>query len=356
MLRFCWTAAVIVLFLPILAAAAKGNNEPDPLFASHEIIDIEIEAPFGLLTSDRPDEEEVAGRFRYTADDGSLVEFDVAVRTRGRLRRTEQICQFPPLRLNFKKSEVKDSLFDKQDRLKVVTHCRKQTRYEQAVISEYLAYRIYNVLSDVSYRVRLLRVTYTYTDKDMQIKSYAIFIEHKDRVGKRLDAKTIQVDDPATKKIERAMIQDLRRPDLNITSVYQYLIGNTDFSPVKAVPGEDCCHNQVLFAQEGKPHYTVPYDFDQSGLVNAPYALPNPIFGLRSVRERRYRGRCVNNDYLPATLKLFNDKRDEVEALVRNQQGLAEGTAKRILAYIKQFYETINKPRGLTREIVKKCI
>ena len=356
MLRFCWTTAATALFLPMFAASAQGNDEPDPLFASDEIIDVEIEAPFGFLTSERPDDEEVAGKFRYTADNGSLVEFDVAVRTRGRLRRTKEVCQFPPLRLNFKKSEVKGSLFDKQDRLKVVTHCRKQADYEQAIISEYLAYRIFILLSDASYRVRLLRATYTYSDEERQVQSYAIFIEHKDRIGKRLNAKTVQIDDPDTNEIERAMVQDLRRPDTNLTSVFQYLIGNTDFSAVKAAPGEDCCHNQTLFVREGEPHYTVPYDFDQSGLVKAPHALPNPRFKLRSTRVRLYRGRCVNNGYLPATLKLFNDKRDDIEALVRNQQDLSKGTAKRMLAYIKQFYDTINKPKRLHREIVKKCI
>jgi hypothetical protein len=356
MLRSCWTTAAIVLFLPISAASAQDNNEPDPLFASDEIIDVEIEAPFDFLTSERPDDEEVAGKFRYTADDGSLIEFDVAVRTRGRLRRTKEACQFPPLRLNFKKSEVKGSLFNKQSRLKVVTHCRKQARYEQAVISEYLAYRIFNLLSDASYRVRLMRATYVYTDEERQFQSYAILIEHKNRIGKRLNAKTIRVDNPDTEEIERAMVQDLRRPDSNLASVFQYFIGNTDFSPFKAPPDQDCCHNQTLFAREGEPHYTVPYDFDQSGLVNAPYALPNPRFKLRTVRQRLYRGRCVNNGYLPATLQLFNDKRDDIEALIRNQPGLVSGAAKQMLAYIKQFYGIINNPGRLDREIVKRCI
>jgi len=357
MLRSCSTTAAIVLFLPLFAASAQDNNEPDPLFASDEIIDVEIEAPFGFLTSERPDDEEMAGKFRYTADDGSLVEFDVAVRTRGRLRRTKEVCQFPPLRLNFKKSEVKGSLFDKQNRLKIVTHCRKHARYEQAVISEYLAYRIFNLLSDTSYRVRLMRATYTYTDdEEQQVQSYAFLIEHKDRIGKRLNAKTIQIDDPDTEEIEKAMVQDLRRPDSNLASVFQYFIGNTDFSPFAAAPGQDCCHNQTLFAREGEPHYTIPYDFDQSGLVNAPYALPNPRFKLRTTRQRLYRGRCVNNGYLPATLQLFNDKRDDIEALISTQQGLTKGTAKQMLAYIKQFYGIINSPGRLNREIVKKCI
>lgn len=348
MLRSHWTTAAIVLFLPVLAAGATGNNEPDPLFASNQIIDIEIEAPFRLLASERPNDEEVAGFIRYAADDGRLVQFDVAVRTRGRLRRNKQVCAFPPLRLNFKKSDVKDSLFDKQDRLKVVTHCQKQRQYDQAILSEYLAYRIFNVLTDKSYRVRLLRVTYTYTDADKQVRSFAIFIEHKDRIEKRLDAKTMRID--------RALVQDLRRPDLNLASVFQFFIGNTDFSPVAAAPGEDCCHNQVLFAREGEPHYTIPYDFDQSGLVAAPHAQPAPRFRLRSTRQRLYRGRCVNNGYLPSTLKLFNEKRSEIETLIKDQPGLTKRTAKNMLVFIKRFYDTINNPKRLDRELVKKCI
>jgi len=346
--RSCWTAAVIVLFLPILVATAKGNNGPDPLFASDEILSIEIEAPFGILVSERPNEEEVAGKFRYTADDGNLVEFDVAVRTRGRLRREKHVCQFPPLRLNFKKSQVKESLFDKQNRLKVVTHCRNNNRYEQAILSEYLAYRIFNLLTDVSFRVRLLRVTYTYNDKDRSVQTYAFFIEHKDRIEKRLDAKTFET--------QRALLQNLRRPDLNLASVFHYLIGNTDYSPVATAAGEDCCHNQVLFAREGQPHYTIPYDFDQSGLVDAPHAAPNKRFGLRSARERLYRGRCFNNSYLPATIKLFDDKRSDIEALIKDQHGLTKTTAGRMLSFIKLFYDVIDNPRRLNSRIVKKCI
>ena len=346
MLRSGWTAAVIVLFLPILAAAAKGNNGPDPLFASDEILDIEIEAPFGMLARDRPDKEEVAGKFRYTAEDGSLVEFDVAVRTRGRLRRNKRVCRFPPLRLNFKKSEVKDSLFDKQNRLKIVTHCRKVARYDQAILSEYLAYRIFNLLTDTSFRVRLLRVTYTYNDEDRQVEDYAIFVEHKDRIEKRLDAKTTE--------IQRAQIENLRRPDLNLASVFHFFIGNTDYSPIAAAPGEDCCHNQIMFTREGEPNYTIPYDFDQSGFVDAPHALPNERFGLRSVRERLYRGRCSNNAYLPSTLRHFNDKRSDIEALIKDQRGLTKRKGKFLLSYINAFYDTINNPRRVNSSIVKR--
>jgi hypothetical protein len=344
-----WTASIVLLFLLSVAANAQDSKVHDPLFGDHDILEVRIEAPFAMLAKERPDEEEAAGKLRFPAEDGSLVDFDINIRTRGRYRRTKAVCNFPPLRLNLKKSQTKDTLFDKQDKLKLVTHCRnKARRYEQSVVSEYLTYRILNLLTDTSFRVRLLRITYVYTDDDRETESYAILIEHKDRLGKRIDAKPQEID--------RVRVTDIRRDDMNITSVFHYLIGNTDFSPVAAAPNEDCCHNQALFAREGELHFTVPYDFDQSGLVNAPHASPNPRFGLRSVRERLYRGRCINNDYLPATLDLFRVRRDNIEALVSQQEELLPGTRRYMLSFIEKFYDTIDDPKRTEKEFVRECI
>jgi hypothetical protein len=111
-----------------------------------------------------------------------------------------------------------------------------------------------------------------------------------------------------------------------------------------------------MFTREGEPNYTIPYDFDQSGLVDAPHAAPNERFGLRTVRDRLYRGRCSNNDHLPSTLRQFNDKRSDIEALIKDQRGLSKRKGKAMLSYINEFYDTINNPRHLNRDIVKKCI
>ena len=336
-------------FLLSGAGAARAETDIDPLFASNDILDVRIEAPFAMLVKERPDEEEAPARFSYTGADGKLVEFDIQIRTRGRLRRGKETCAFPPFRLNFKKSQVKDSLLHKQDKLKLVSHCRPNTNpYEQAVIAEYLVYRIYNLLTDRSFRVRLLNATYVYSDKSREENGYAIFIEHKDRLEKRLDAKTI--------KTPRVGVRSIVPGNMNLASVFQYFIGNTDFSPVASAPNEDCCHNQVLLTREQELSYTVPYDFDQSGLVNAPYASPNPRFKLRSVRDRLYRGRCVNNTHLPATLDLFRERRDEIETLIENQEGLATKARRSMLDFIGRFYRTIDNPKRLNKEIVEACL
>lgn len=345
--RMNLTTLATGLFL--LAAATQTVADVDPLFASHDILDVEIDGPFAMLADERPNEEESAGKFRYSAEDGTLVEFDVAVRTRGRLRRGKETCTFPPLRLNFKKSQTKDTLFDKQDKVKLVTHCRnKARRYEQAVIAEYLTYRLFGLLTDRSFNVRLLRVNYVPTDKGRDMDSYAILIESKDRLQKRLDAKPVST--------EKVAVSTIVPEDLNLASVFQYFIGNTDFSPVQTAPDEDCCHNQVLFVRDGKLSYTVPYDFDQSGLVDAPHAFPNPRFRLKSARERLYRGRCVNNEHLPATLNLFRERRTNIEKLIQDQPGLDKATARSMLEFVEEFYDTIDSPKRLQGNIVAKCL
>ena len=341
------TLVTISLFL---AAAASGQDirDYDPLFRDDGTLEAEVEGPFEFLSRERPDEEEADGKFRYTDDVGRRIEIDVSLRTRGRLRRDPDTCDFPPLRFNFRKSQTDDTLLDKQDKLKVVTHCQNNERYSQAVISEYLAYRIFNLLTDYSFRVRLVNMTYVYTDRSETRQSYAIFIEHADRLGKRIGGEPVQT--------ERTAIDALHPADLSLASVFQYFIGNTDFSPIATSPDEDCCHNQALFTSEEGPYRTIPYDFDQSGLVDAKHAAPNPRFELNSVRQRLYRGRCANNDLLPGTLEIFRDKRDEIVALVENQPELTDATRRSLLKYIEDFYEVIDDPKRLDIKIVRKCL
>jgi hypothetical protein len=112
-----WTITIVALFPASFAAYAKDIKDFDPLFASQETLEVEVEGPFAMISRERSDEEEVGGKFRFTAEDGSTVEFDVLIRARGNWRRNPDICEFPPLRFNFKKSQTDDTLFDKQDKL-----------------------------------------------------------------------------------------------------------------------------------------------------------------------------------------------------------------------------------------------
>ena len=157
-------------------------------------------------------------------------------------------------------------------------------------------------------------------------------------------------------RAETVPIRSIERENLNLSSVFQYFIGNTDFSPRAAAPDERCCHNQTVIVREDAPNHTVPYDFDQAGLVGAPHAKPNPRFRLSSVRQRLYRGRCMNNDLLPETLEFFRQRREAIESLISNEPHLDTKKRARMLAFIGDFYETIDNPRRVTKKFVKACI
>jgi len=350
MRRLQWAIVVSCLFWTLSTSAAKAQNGEtvDPLFASDEILEVRIVAPIDVIIKERPIDEELAGTFHYTAGDGKSVALDIAVRARGLYRRRPDVCPFPPLRLNFKKSQVKDSLFAGQDKLKLVTHCRTGSYVlEQAVIAEYVAYRILNLLTDTSFHVKLLRINYTSTNDDPGINGYGLLIEHKDRLAKRIGIPVFTID--------KMGVADLPADYVNLISVFHYLIGNTDYSLVNSAPGKDCCHNHTPFGGEDKPYYSIPYDFDMSGLVAAPYASPNPTLRLSSVQERLYRGFCVNNDLLPATLEEFQAKRDDIENLIRDQAELSRPKRKEMLRFIDDFYRTTARTKSVDRYFVNRC-
>ncbi len=338
---------ISILALIATSAWAEASRSPDPLFQSDKTLYVTITAPFTTLVKERPTEEYLPGVFQYTESDGTTVNLDLEIRTRGHFR--NENCGFPPLGLRFKKSQTEGTLFDKQKKLKLVVHCDKSERYEQLVFKEYLTYRIFNAITDLSFRVRLLRVTYIdYEQKRGEQIRYAYLIEHKNRLGKRHDRKEVE--------IERATVRSIQPDHLNLTSLFQFLIGNTDFSPLQGAPGEMCCHNYVLFGNDVDPMVAVPYDFDQSGFVNAPYAAPSQNFHIRTVRQRLYRGRCLNNPSVPASLQHFSDRRDAVYEVVNTQMELHDQTRKTVVRYIEKFYKLIDKSRDVERQIINNCI
>ena len=344
-----WTLVALAGFLLAAPANAQVSGTADPLFKSLDVVAVRLVAPLDTILSNREENEQFEGKLLYVNEAGAETELDVEIRTRGRYRRQKDVCTFPPLRLNFKKSQTDGTLFDKQDKLKLVTHCRDRSeRYEQALLREHLAYRILNQLTDISFRVRLLRITYEDTDAGKPPReAYGFVVEHKDRLEKRTGLKVLE--------IEGTDVQALQPRYLNLVSVFHFLIGNTDFSPIAGAK-EACCHNHILFGRDGELAYSVPYDFDQAGLVNAPYAEPNPRFKLRSVRQRLYRGRCRNNQLLDETLEEYRQQRAAILQLPEEQIGLADSTRQALGKYLEQFYAIIDSPKSVNRKLVRKCI
>ncbi len=329
------------------AAPAAG---PDPLFESHDVLEIRIRGPMATLIGKRPDDEDLPATASWREADGRVVEVDIGLRARGNFRRRRETCPFPPIRLDFKKSEVKDTLFEKQDKLKLVTHCRdRSSRHEQVLLREYVTYRILNQMTDVSYRVRPFLVTYEDSEsKRRDLTAYAFAIEHKERMAKRVGLPMVEV--------ERISAEELDPAFTNLMSVFQYLIGNTDYSPIAGAEGETCCHNSALFGGDGTAILPVPYDFDMSGMIDAPHGGHNPRFKLRSARQRLYRGRCSFNAHLPASIEAFADQKEALYALVENEPLLSKSSKKSMRSYLNSFYKVLESPKHVERNLVGACV
>lgn len=344
-----WTLRVAAWFLLTSSVSAQEGHAPDPLFQSHDVLDVRIIAPLSTILSERPFEEELPASFQYTNSAGEAVEFDIKMRTRGRLRRQKDICDFPPMRLNFKSSQTKGTLFHKQDKVKLVTHCRHKPHYAQALLREYVAYRILNILTDASYRVRLLRITYVNAEKSNRENiQYGFLIEHRDRMARRIGKPVLE--------IPRTSVKALDPEYTNLISMYHYLIGNTDFSPILGMKGEICCHNHVLFGNADNPIWSIPYDFDQAGLVYTSYSSPNERFRLRNVKQRLYRGRCVNNGQIAASIAMFQASRNAIMQLVAKLDMATPGSKKMMTGYIDKFYKILSSERRVRSAIVKRCL
>ena len=344
-----WTARILPTFLALTGTSlAQENDASQPVFESHDIMHVRIEAPIKTLVGKRPDDEYLDGAFIYTELDGSEQRLDLKLQTRGRYRRQKSTCNFPPVRLNFRKGQIVGTVFSNQDKLKLVTHCQtRRDRYEQLVLREYFAYRALMALTDKSFSARLMRITWVDTENDNELlEKYGFIIEDDDNIGMRAGME--KVETPTLKYSE------LDRTHTNLVNLFQFMIGNTDFSLIAGPADDDCCHNSVPF-NDGTNVYSIPYDLDFSGVVNAPYAEPNPRFKIRSVRTRVYRGRCGNNEYLPASIERVLEKKEAIYAVLDELTDLDNRNRGQATAYLDDFYELIADPDEVEKEIVRGC-
>jgi len=338
-------------------AGALTDSTTAALFASQELLTLTIDAPLETIFHERGQKStEYAGVLSYENPRGESVDIPVDLRTRGKTRLQASVCEFPPLRLDFSTNDVDGTIFASQDKLKLVTHCQdNRSEHEQYVLQEYLIYRSYNVLTDVSFKVRLARVTYIDTDRERDtLTRYAFLIEDEEQLAARNGWGVVRVP-----RIPPDAIDPLQ---LSLLEIFQYMIGNTDWSAfMKEQDRLECCHNTKPIGDAATgPVFPVPYDFDITGVVSTRYA--NRLFrenldrmGLRSVRERLYKGRCASQPYLEHTFRVFNEKRDEIYGLYRDQEGLEADILEKSLEYLDEFYEIINDPVKVRREISRNC-
>ena len=325
----------------LLAVMLLSPLRATPLFDDTAVIDAALEGPLGDLMSDTDSREQLP--FLLRADD---TEHAIKVRLRGKSRL--RVCDLLPMRLNFRKSEVEGTLFANQDKLKLVVPCHTSERAEKNLVEEYAVYRIFNLLTPASYRARLLRVTFGDTgDDDEEFRLHAFLLEPTEHLAERLDGQESELPEVA--------LSWLDADQMALVYVFQYLVSNVDWSLVTPQDEKTCCHNGTLIETDDKILY-VPYDFDLSGFVDAPYAFPPPELRIDKVTQRRYRGFCTDRDTLKKALDTVVSKRPDIVELIESLPVLSDKDKQRRIAYLDQFFRAAENEDRLLKRFENRCL
>ncbi|MFI5244864.1 MAG: hypothetical protein ACHQQR_06525 [Gemmatimonadales bacterium] len=328
----------------VASAIVAPHARAQRLFRTDSVLTVTITTELGPLLKQRDSLDLVKhpAVLSYVGADGKTVNVPAKLRARGHFRRQARNCDFPPLWLDVKTSDAKPTVLAGMSKLKVTTTCRpKAADYEQYVLQEYIVYRAYAALTDASLRARLLRITYRDTaGKIAPITTSAFLLEDIGTLADRLQLKVL----PA----QGARFEDLEPESLSLLSMFEYFIGNTDWS-VSAL------HNISLLHDSTARTIPVAYDFDWTGAVDARYAFPDKTLPIHSVTERLYRGNCPTPDQFKATLDRFRSKHAAIDALFTQLPPLAPDRAKRMKGFFDDFWKRLDDPRSLQKEVAQDC-
>lgn len=339
--------AIVAALAPGTRAAAQTVEKADvpaspPLFDAVTPLAITFSTDLRRIRGDKDTNAPWRGAVVSYASDTGRITLPVKARTRGIWRLKN--CSFPPLRLEFPAKAAKGTVFQHLGKPKLVNYCKDNDTYEQYVLQEFQLYRVYQLLTPVSYRVRLLRVAYVDSASGRtDATRYAFLAEDPERLARRLDG--------AVLKAEGATASDLDPEVLALAYLFQFMIGNTDFSFNRQ-------HNTQLVATKDGRYLPTVYDFDYAGAVNAAYATPDPSLHIRRVRDRKFRGYCAISAEYPKLLPLFQAKKSAIYALYSDEIGrlIDAGRVRETLSYFDEFYEMIATPAAAQRAFLNDCV
>jgi len=274
----------------------------------------------------------------FTSDGIVDLSFEITVKTRGNMRK--KVCYFPSLKLNFSKSDLKKSGFKPVDKYKLVCQCVGGKSAEQQLLKEYLAYKLYNIVTNNSFNVHLFTINYIDTKKKKNKKRYGFLIENENELAKRLNGEELEPDS--------VILKNVRRENILQMGIFQYMIGNTDYSMIHM-------HNlKAVRMKNSDSALLIPYDFDYSGLVDARYAVPNPEMPIRDVKDRWFNISGCNRKEVEKQIEVYLSKKDEILECTQNFTLLNKNSHYDASKYISDFFKIIENPREVKSQFVRK--
>jgi len=326
------------------------------LFADNTVLRLTIPLDFSELC--RPRESEnctfTPTVLVYGSASGDKRSVPVEVKARGGWRSLTRNCSVPLLWVRFTEKDVLGTPFEGQTLLPLTTHCGKgvsaealtravpRADFEQYLLREFLGYRIYSALTELSLRTRLVRISYP--DPGRASRStlhYAFFTEHFDAAAART----------GHTRPERGNF-DAERLDAQAAArlaLFQFMIGNTDWSIARER------NTMLLQSREGR-QLPVPFDLDMSGLVDADYAGPAPGLPIDDVRERYFLGYCQPGIDWEAVFAEFNGSKEEILSLDDRLPGLSRSSQRWIHRYLESFFDILASSDQRQAQITDACL
>lgn len=327
---------VACLFLGI-----EGQAQTVPvLFQESKPLSIEFAISIREVKKNLVDSVYISAQLRYQTAEGRWDSLPVGVRARGNFRREN--CYYPPLRVKIKKSDVANTLFAGNKSLKLVLPCQTAKDANSLIYREYLGYKLYEPHTPYIFHTRLVNVTLR-ERQGKQIKTHQLvgfLIEDDGLVADRFDG-----------KIRETMLHPLQLEDTTAIThdFFQYMISNTDWSSVTS-------HNIKVLQIKPARNIPLAYDFDMSGLVNAPYANPSELTGQNTVRDRVYRGFCRNERVVNYVRQRYLEKEDEVMAVINSHAAyFSEKQLADIRAFVGEFFTTLKNERLFKDAFIDRC-
>jgi hypothetical protein len=334
---FFLMSTLVIRSINIIAQTAITDSSIKSfrLFEDENPIAISLRFDLSTYFREKPQKEYLKANITFHLSKTDSINKDIKLKTRGIFR--NQYCMFAPIELNFKKADFGYSDLNSITKIKLVPQCGPGRDKEDYVLREYLAYKLFNVLTDTSFRVRLLIINYIDSQKKKKpVKQYAFFIEPLDM----LTSRTHSIKIKSTTLNQKSIVPKI----MDRVAIFNYMIGNYDWS----VPGQ---HNiQVIKSLVMDPYgllIAIPHDFDWTGLVNAAYAVPAEIVGTENVRERLFLGVCRTKEVYRQELGLFLEKKEEFYKVINDFPYVNQKAKKDMTGYLDGFFNQLVGKRDL---------
>lgn len=303
---------------------------------TNSVSEITLTSDFKSLKKNKEKEVYQPGTISFVDNSGQTFNLEVAIRARG--NRRKKICKYPPIKLKLGDSALTQLGLAAEDDYKLVCQCEKGADYEQMLLKEFMAYQIYNIVTENSFKTHLFKLNRVDTKTGKTEIQYAFVLEKMNSLTTRLNANKV--------KKELIKQQELDRNALLRMCLFQYLIGNTDL-------GLRTQHNIKMAAKEDLA-FAVAYDFDYSGLVDAPYAIPPEILPIENVSERFFMFPGCNYEEINKEVTYLLEKEGEIMGYCNKFDLLTKSTQKRSQRYLTSFFETLKNEKKVRREFIKE--